>query len=326
MLDEFALFLDDEDLLEPLGKRADAVGLERPRHADLVDAQADRSGDAFVDAEFGKRFHRVGMRLARRDDAEAGGGRVPDDAVDTIGLGEGERGKALEALQPRVLLAPDIAAADVDAAFGEVEGREDYRVPFVGEVDRGARLDGVGGRLEADPGAGEARHREAEQPVFDEFVHRRRREEGHERRLEIMVGLVRQRRRLGAVIVADDRQHTAVGRRACRIGVFEDVHGAVEAGSLAVPDAEDAIDGGAGAHPDMLRPPHGGRAELLVDAGLEDDVVVGEQLLGPPQLLIVVAQRRSAIARDEAAGIQPRRAVARALHQRQANQAPERPT
>ena len=41
VLDELALLLDHEDFLEALGEAPRALRLERPRHRDLVDAQAD---------------------------------------------------------------------------------------------------------------------------------------------------------------------------------------------------------------------------------------------------------------------------------------------
>ena len=93
------------------------------------------------------------------------------------------------------------------------------------------------------------------------------------------------------MVVADDGQHPPVRRGPGGVGVLHHVHGAVEPRSLAVPDAKDAIDRCAGVHPDVLRPPHRRRAEFLVDAGLEDDVLRREQLLGAPKLLIVVAER-----------------------------------
>ena len=44
VLDDLPLFLDDEDLVEALGELAHALGLERPGHRDLVDADADLGG------------------------------------------------------------------------------------------------------------------------------------------------------------------------------------------------------------------------------------------------------------------------------------------
>ena len=60
--------------------------------------------------------------------------------------------------------------------------------------------------------------------------------------------------------------------------------------------------------------------QILVEAGLEADVVLLEQRLGLPQRAVVGAERRAAIAGDEARGVQACGAVARALHERQAHQ------
>ena len=75
----------------------------------------------------------------------------------------------------------------------------------------------------------------------------------------------------------------------------------------------------AGEQVDLLRAPDRGRGQVLVDAGLEHDVVLLEELLGAPQRLVEPAQRRAAVAGDEAGGVQPRREVALALHHRQKN-------
>ena len=69
----------------------------------------------------------------------------------------------------------------------------------------------------------------------------------------------------------------------------------------------------------LLRAPAGGRRELLVEAGLEDDVGSRELLLGLPELQVEAAERRAAIAGDEAGRVQPVAAVALALHQQHAD-------
>ena len=86
------------------------------------------------------------------------------------------------------------------------------------------------------------------------------------RRGEHLLALVRQGRGLAAVVVAGQRQHAAVLRGAGRIGVLERVDRAVDARALAVPDAEHAIDLGAGKQTDLLAAPHRGRREVLVEA------------------------------------------------------------
>ena len=71
------------------------------------------------------------------------------------------------------------------------------------------------------------------------------------------------------------------------------------------------------AHLRLLRAPDRGRRELLVEAGLEMDVVGLEELLQPRELQIEPADRRAAIAGDEAAGVEPGAAVALLLGDQQ---------
>ena len=126
--------------------------------------------------------------------------------------------------------------------------------------------------------------------------------------------------RFGAVVVAGKHQHAAVLGRTRRIAVAEDVAATVDAGALAVPDADHAIILGAGREIELLRAPDRGRREILVHAGLEFDVVLFEVLAGGEQLLVVAAERRAAIAGNEARGIEALGAVAADLRHRQPHQ------
>jgi hypothetical protein len=109
--------------------------------------------------------------------------------------------------------------------------------------------------------------------------------------------------------------------RARHVGVLEHVRAAVHARALAVPDAEHAVVFLLlGVQVELLRAPHGGGAQLFVHAGLEDDVVFGQVLLGRPQRLVVGAQRAAPVAADEARRVQPRRRIALALQHGQAHQ------
>ena len=122
------------------------------------------------------------------------------------------------------------------------------------------------------------------------------------------------------MVVAGEAEHAAVLGRARGIAVPEYVAAAVDAGALAVPDADRAIIFGAGRQIELLRAPDRGRREVLVHAGLELDVVLFEVLAGGEELLVVAAQRRAAVAGNEARGVQPRGAVAADLRHRQADQ------
>ena len=122
------------------------------------------------------------------------------------------------------------------------------------------------------------------------------------------------------MVVTGQRNHAAIRRGAGRVGMLERVHRAIDAGALAVPDAEYAIDLGAGKHADLLAAPHGRRRQILVETGRELDVMLLEEGFRAPQRVIVHAERRAAITRDETRGVEPLRAVAFALQHRQPDQ------
>lgn len=64
VLDDLAALFDDEDLFEPAREFLHAFGLQRPRHADLVQPQADPGGDLLVDAELAQCLAHVLVALA----------------------------------------------------------------------------------------------------------------------------------------------------------------------------------------------------------------------------------------------------------------------
>src|SRR4029079_15788322 len=145
-------------------------------------------------------------------------------------------------------------------------------------------------------------------------------EVGHQRGDEGVVRLVRHRRGFCAVVVAGKTKYAAVFRRTGGIAVPEHVATAVDARPLAVPDADHAIIFGAGREVELLRAPDRGGREILVHAGLKLDVVLFEMLAGGEKLLVVAAERRAAVAGNEAGGVEPLRAVAPDLRHRQPDQ------
>ena len=104
-----------------------------------------------------------------------------------------------------------------------------------------------------------------------------------------------------------------------RIGVLQDVAGPVDAGRLAVPDAEHAVDRGAGMQVHLLAAPDRRRREIFVNTGLKGDFMLLKERLGAGKLLIVAAKRRAAISGDETTRVQAVPAVAPRLVQRQAD-------
>ena len=122
------------------------------------------------------------------------------------------------------------------------------------------------------------------------------------------------------MIVARHGQHAAMLGGAEEIAAVQRIAGAIDARALAVPHAEHAIDALAGEGIELLCAIQHGGGKVLVDAGLEADVQRGQHRLAVPDLAVEPAQRRAAIARDEAAGVQAGRAVEPGLFQQDANQ------
>ena len=314
VLDQRPLLLDDQDLLEPFGEVADAVALQRPGHA-------------LVDAEIVERLADVEIGLAAGDDAEAPPRAVDDDAVQAVGPGIGERGVELVAVQPELHLERlgrgqrRGRLADVEAALrhGEI-GRDDDLDAVRVDQYGGRAVNGVGHHLEGDPAARIARHRPAMQAEIEEFLHaggvQHRDAEVHEG----VFGLVRRGRGFAGMVVAGQQQHAAMLRGAGEISVAEDVAGAVHARPLAVPHGEDAIVLRVAEQLDLLAAPDRGGRQVLVDPRLEHDLVLLEEALRLPHRLVDAAERRAAIAGDEAGGVEAGGLVALALHHRQADE------
>src|SRR5579871_6581380 len=100
------------------------------------------------------------------------------------------------------------------------------------------------------------------------------------------------------MVVAREGDHAAMLGGAGVVGVLEDIAAAVDTRSFAVPHAEYAIVFGAGIEVDLLGAPEGGRCQVLVEAGLEFDVVLLDEALGLPERLVEAAERRPAVAGD----------------------------
>ncbi len=186
--------------------------------------------------------------------------------------------------------------------------------------DRGRRFDHFRHGLHGDPDAGVAAHREAVQAEIEVLLDGGREQHRHHAGLEDVVRLVRQRRRLGAVVVAGERQHAAVAAGAGRVRVLEHVAAAIDARALPVPHRKDAIDLRALEQVELLRAPHRGGGEVFVEPGLEADVVAFEMLAGFPRGLVHRSERRSAVAGDEPGRVQAGELVALVLQHREAQQ------
>ena len=93
---------------------------------------------------------------------------------------------------------------------------------------------------------------------------------------------------------------------------------AVDAGRLAVPHGQHAVEARAGQVAGELAAPGGGRAELLVEAGTGDDVVAARTASRwRCELLVEAAERRALVAGDERAGVQAAARVGAVLVERE---------
>src|SRR5690606_4677935 len=283
-LDEGVLLLDHEDVAQAAGEGADAQRPERPGHADLVDADAQLAAAVGVEAEVLQRLQHVQVALAGGDDAQAGVGRVDHHPVDAVGAGEGLRRLDRVAVQAHLLVERRIRPADVEPARWQFEvlRRDDLQRQRV-HVHRRGRLHGLGDGLEAHPAPGVAGHRPADQAHVEDVLNAGRGEDRHHRAGELALAAVRQGGRTTGVVVGGQRQHAALLRVAGGVAVLEHVAAAVRARALAVPHGVDAIDLGAGEQAGLLGAPDHGRAQVLVESGLELHVRLLEVLARAPQ-------------------------------------------
>ena len=158
-------------------------------------------------------------------------------------------------------------------------------------------------RHHACPAAGVARQRPAEQAEIQEVLHVCRRQHRDAEIAERELAGVGQRGRLAAVVVAYHQQHATEGAGAGGIGVAQRIGGAIEARRLAVPHAEYALVSSAREQSHLLAAPHRGGRQVLVDAGLKHHAVAFELGGETHKLLVEAAERRAAVARDEAGGV-----------------------
>ncbi len=314
VLDELPFLLDDENFIQPFREVPHALGIERPRHRDLVQANADLGGCRGVDAELIQRLAHIEIGFAGGDDAEPRARAVHHDAAEPVRAHIGHRRVNFVALEPQLLRQRLVGPADVEPVgrHFEIRGQTRHHAMQI-QLDARRGLHRIGDRLHRDPAAGEARHRPAVQAEIEELLRRRWIQHGDHRGRENVVALVRQRGRLRAMVVAHDHQHAAMLRGARGIAVLEHIDGAISARPLAVPHRKDAVVFRALEQIDLLAAPDGGGCKLLIHAGLEVHVVRAQQLLLPPQRLVERAEGRPPIAGNEARRVQPGLEVALAL-------------
>ena len=150
---------------------------------------------------------------------------------------------------------------------GEIVGNDDLDA-FGVDGDRRRAFHRVGYALEAHPQARKAAHRPSVQPEVDDLLDRRGIEHRHHRRGKLVIGLVRNGRRLRRMIVAREHQDAAMLGRSGKIGVLEHIAATIDSGPLAVPHREHAVVFATGVQIDLLAAPDRRRGEVFVQTGL----------------------------------------------------------
>ena len=169
LLDNAALFLDDDDFRLAAHEGSGALFLDRPGKADFVDIDAELAAGGAVQLQKAKRFHQVAMRFAGGDKSDAGIVIAMDHAVDWICRGE-DGGSVQLGLHSVFQMQPRrIRPADVQPVGGIYkrrarEGRQRRK------IDRGSGLDQLGDGFHAHPQPGIAGQGEAKQSEGDQLV------------------------------------------------------------------------------------------------------------------------------------------------------------
>ncbi len=320
-LDEGALLLHHDDVFQALREARDALRFQRPGHADLVHADADVGARGFIQAKVFQRLQHVQVALAGGDDAQPRARRVHHHLVDAVGAGERLCGLHRIAVQAHLLVQRRVRPADVEATRGHFEVfRQHDAARHRIDLHRGRRFHRLGNGLEADPAAGVTAHRPAQQAHVEDVLHAGGVENRHHRADEFVFAAVRQGRTAAGMVIGGQRQHAAVARGAGGIGMLEHVAAAVHARALAVPHAEHALHVGAGEQVGLLRAPHHGGAQVLVQARGELHLRRFKMLARAPQFQVEATQRAATIAADEAGAVDAFGGIAQALHQRQPHQ------
>ncbi|MGF7125087.1 hypothetical protein J2X34_005539 [Rhodococcus sp. BE178] len=125
----------------------------------------------------------------------------------------------------------------------------------------------------------------------------------------------RHSRRLRRRIVTDDKDHPAPRVYAVGIGVPQDIHRAVQAWTLSVPNSDDPIE--LRSIRDVLTSPRSRSGEFFVEPGHKGDVVFGQDIRHAEQHPVHPTQRASLVSRDERRCIQPGTPVAHPLFHEQ---------
>ena len=316
-LHERALLLDHQNLFESGREGPGDLGLERPDHAEVQDPHA-RSGErTVVQPQLGERLAEVGVARAGGNNAEPSV-VGPVDAIHAVGAGVGEReiGSRSDeaALELRRVRRQEVGAGLVRVVLGHRRG--DGHDPVRPDLGRRRAVGDGGHDLQGRPQARRARAGDSVQAEVEDLLHAAREEDGHAEAREHRLGCARQSRGLAGGVVPDEREAAAGTADSGVVAVTQGVRRAVEAGGLAVPDAEHAVVAGPRQGGGQLAAPGGRGARLLVEPGHMDEVVLAADVCVAGQLAVEPSEWRSLVAGDKGCGVQAVAAVGAVLVQR----------
>jgi hypothetical protein len=157
----------------PVAKFAGDLGLQRPHHAHLVQADAQLPAGVVVQPQVQQGLARVVVGLAAGDQAEAVVRALDHVVVQAVGADVGQRGVPLVIKQAGFLVQRMVGPADVQPTRRHLEigGNLDLHALGV-DHGRGAGLHDLLDGLHAGPDAREAAHGEGMNAQIQDFLHR----------------------------------------------------------------------------------------------------------------------------------------------------------
>ncbi len=321
VFDDAAFFLDHQNLVQTLGKVMHRHGFKWPTHADLEHTNADLVAQLLINTQLFQRLTHVQVGLAGGDDTQPRLRGIDNHFIELIGAGERSCGVNLVRIEPRFLGQRWVRPTDVQAAFRQHKVFRDVRLDAQRiDFDNSRRIDVFGDGFHRHPAPAVARQLPADDAVIENFLNVARVEHRDHRRDECVFALVGDGRGFAAVVIARKNQHTALGRDPRRVAVFEHITAAIHPRTFAVPQRKHAVVLTVGKEIDLLAAPDGRGRKFFVDTRLEMDGVLLQVVFGIPKAFVQIAQRRAAIAGNEARRVQALRFIALLLQHRQAGQ------
>ena len=310
LLDERPLLFNDQNLVHGIGQLHDPGRHERIGQGQLENPNTGTGQVVGSDPSRFQGAEHVTIGLAGTHNAEPGARFRSDEDIQSPARYP-TLGGSQATVQPQAL---QIAGTDQLAAGLVVPGPavdDDFGVvgvacdePINGGVHRSDPVGHCCHDAYSDPGSAEAAEAKGCHAEVEEVLLIGRHDHGYGRVGQGQVGVVGQGRRLGGRVVSDEQHGSARRARAHGVGVLEHVAAAIEAGTFAIPGANDTIEalvGDGGAH---LRTPHGRGGQLLVEPRAVVDAVGGQLVPQAAYGQVGGTQRRTRVPGHEGGRIQ----------------------